>query len=100
MTLSDSGRSSAGENMAERLAPDICVIGAGSGGLSLAAAAAAFGVPVVLIEKAKMGGECLNTGCVPSKSLSAAGKRARVIADPAAFGASAQAADIDFAKVH
>src|SRR5260370_32710580 len=48
-----------GEGMAERLQPDICVIGAGSGGLSVAAAAAAFGVSVVLIERAKMGGECL-----------------------------------------
>src|SRR4029450_3819241 len=74
-----------GESMPERLTPDICVIGAGSGGLSVAAAAAAFGVPVVLIEKGKMGGECLNTGCVPSKSLIAAGKRARVLADAAAF---------------
>src|SRR4029453_15144238 len=100
MTLSDSGRSSAGENMAERLRPDCCGVGAGSGGLSVAAAAAAFGVPVVLIEKGKMGGECLNTGCVPSKSLIAAGKRARMIADAAAFGVSAQAADVDFAKVH
>jgi pyruvate/2-oxoglutarate dehydrogenase complex dihydrolipoamide dehydrogenase (E3) component len=86
--------------MAERLTPDICVIGAGSGGLSVAAAAAAFGVPVVLIEKGKMGGECLNTGCVPSKSLIAAAKHARAIADAAAFGVSAQAVQIDFAKVH
>jgi pyruvate/2-oxoglutarate dehydrogenase complex dihydrolipoamide dehydrogenase (E3) component len=86
--------------MAEHLTPDICVIGAGSGGLSVAAAAAAFGVPVVLIEKGKMGGECLNTGCVPSKSLIAAGKRARAITEAAAFGVSTQAADIDFAKVH
>src|SRR5256885_4158845 len=86
--------------MPERLTPDICVVGAGSGGLSVAAAAAAFGVPVVLIEKRKMGGECLNTGCVPSKSLIAAGKRARAITDAAAFGVSTQAADIDFAKVH
>jgi pyruvate/2-oxoglutarate dehydrogenase complex dihydrolipoamide dehydrogenase (E3) component len=86
--------------MAERLTPDICVIGAGSGGLSVAAAAAAFGVPVVLIEKGKMGGECLNTGCVPSKSLIAAGKRARAIADAAAFGVATQAAEIDFAGVH
>ena len=45
---------------------DLCVIGAGSGGLSVAAAAAAFGEKVVLIEKHKMGGDCLNYGCVPS----------------------------------
>ena len=69
--------------MAERLQPDICVIGAGSGGLSVAAAAVAFGVPVVLVEKDKMGGECLNTGCVPSKSLIAAAKHARAVAEAA-----------------
>src|SRR5437660_3692973 len=86
--------------MAERLTPDICVVGAGSGGLSVGAAAAAFGVPVVLIGRGKMGGECLNTGCVPSKSLIAAGKRARAIADAAAFGVSTPAAEIDFAKVY
>ena len=65
--------------MGELLSPDICVIGAGSGGLSVAAAAAAFGVPVVLIEKGRMGGDCLNTGCVPSKSLIAAAKHAHAI---------------------
>src|SRR5215469_13281172 len=86
--------------MAERLQPDICVIGAGSGGLSVAAAAAAFGVSVVLVEKNKMGGECLNTGCVPSKALIAAGKRAHALADARAFGVSAGPADVDFAKVH
>src|SRR5947209_15101976 len=86
--------------MAERLTPDICVVGAGSGGLSVAAAAAAFGVPVVLIEKDKMGGECLNTGCVPSKALIAAGKRAHALADARAFGVSAGPADVDFPKVH
>ena len=65
--------------MAETLKPDICVIGAGSGGLSVAAAAAAFGVPVVLVERHKMGGDCLNTGCVPSKALLAAAKRAEAM---------------------
>src|SRR5262249_18665194 len=79
----------AGEGMAERLQPDICVIGAGSGGLSVAAAAAAFGVSVVLVEKNKMGGECLNTGCVPSKSLIAAAKHARAVAEARAFGVAA-----------
>lgn len=48
---------------------DICVIGAGSGGLSVAAGAAQMGARVVLIEKGEMGGDCLNTGCVPSKAL-------------------------------
>ena len=86
--------------MAEILTPDICVIGAGSGGLSVAAAAAAFGVPTVLIEKHKMGGDCLNTGCVPSKALLAAAKRARLMQSAGEFGVTAQGATIDFAKVN
>ena len=72
--------------MADILAPDICVIGAGSGGLSVAAAAAAFGVPVVLIERGRMGGDCLNFGCVPSKSLIAAARHATAFARALDFG--------------
>src|SRR5207248_6717236 len=86
--------------MAELLNSDICVIGAGSGGLSVAAAAGAFGVPVVLVDKAKMGGECLNTGCVPSKSLIATARRARAIEESRAFGVIAAPAAIDFGRVH
>ncbi|MGH6728382.1 MAG: dihydrolipoyl dehydrogenase family protein [Pseudolabrys sp.] len=86
--------------MAETLKPDICVIGAGSGGLSVAAAAAAFGVPVVLIERHKMGGDCLNTGCVPSKALLAAGKRAELMRSAVPFGVSAPSINVDFAMVH
>ena len=55
---------------------DIIVIGGGSGGLSVAAGAAQMGANVVLFEDGKMGGDCLNTGCVPSKALIAAGKAA------------------------
>ncbi|MFY8152114.1 MAG: FAD-dependent oxidoreductase, partial [Hyphomicrobiales bacterium] len=73
----------------QELTPDICIIGAGSGGLSVAAAAAAFGVSVVLIEKHNMGGDCLNVGCVPSKALLAAGKRAQSIRTAAKFGIGA-----------
>lgn len=58
---------------------DICVIGAGSGGLSVAAGAVQMGAKVVLIEKAEMGGDCLNTGCVPSKALLAAAHRAQAM---------------------
>jgi pyruvate/2-oxoglutarate dehydrogenase complex dihydrolipoamide dehydrogenase (E3) component len=86
--------------MGETLTPDICVIGAGSGGLSVAAAAAAFGVPVVLVEKGKMGGDCLNYGCVPSKALLAAAKRAQVFRTSAPFGVASQRPNIDFAKMH
>jgi pyruvate/2-oxoglutarate dehydrogenase complex dihydrolipoamide dehydrogenase (E3) component len=81
------------------LTPDICVIGAGSGGLSVAAAAAAFGVPVVLIEKGKMGGDCLNYGCVPSKALLAAARHAIEPKRVTPFGLTLPRADIDFAKV-
>ena len=80
------------------LKPDICVIGAGSGGLSVAAAAAAFGVPVVLIEKHRMGGDCLNTGCVPSKALLAAAQHAQTARDGEAFGVIARP-QVDFLKV-
>src|SRR5881227_819939 len=86
--------------VAEVLTPDICVIGAGSGGLSVAAAAAAFGVPVVLIEKGKMGGDCLNYGCVPSKALLAAAKYAAEPKRGMPFGVSLPRAEVDFAKVH
>jgi pyruvate/2-oxoglutarate dehydrogenase complex dihydrolipoamide dehydrogenase (E3) component len=54
---------------------DICIIGAGSGGLSVAAGAAQLGLSVVLIEKGEMGGDCLNTGCVPSKALLSMAKK-------------------------
>src|SRR5258705_1772747 len=85
--------------MPEILETDICVIGAGSGGLSVAAAAAGFGVPVVLIEKGKMGGDCLNYGCVPSKALIAAARRAADFATSAEFGFSAGSPTIDFLRV-
>ncbi|NBS11113.1 MAG: dihydrolipoamide dehydrogenase [Gammaproteobacteria bacterium] len=55
---------------------DLCVIGGGSGGLSVAAGAAQLGASVVLFEGHRMGGDCLNTGCVPSKTLLAAAKAA------------------------
>ncbi len=75
---------------------DICVIGAGSGGLSVAAGAAQMGARVVLIEGHKMGGDCLNYGCVPSKALLAAGKAAA--AQRRAFGGvAAGAPQIDYA---
>ncbi len=85
--------------MPQVLTPDLCVIGGGSGGLSAAAIAAAFGVPVVLIERGKMGGECLNNGCVPSKALLAAAKRAYEIRDSAKFGIRVGEMSIDYKAV-
>ncbi|MER0238604.1 FAD-dependent oxidoreductase [Fulvimarina sp. MAC8] len=80
--------------------PDICVIGAGSGGLTVAAASAAFGVSVTLIERDKMGGDCLNYGCVPSKALIASGKTAQSFRKADRFGIASVEPQIDFAAVN
>lgn len=85
--------------MAKTLKADICIIGAGSGGLSVAAGAAQLGLDTVLIERSKMGGECLNTGCVPSKALLAAAKRAQVHRNGDIKGIKAHEPEIDFAAV-
>jgi pyruvate/2-oxoglutarate dehydrogenase complex dihydrolipoamide dehydrogenase (E3) component len=81
------------------LTPDLCIIGAGSGGLSLAAGAAQMGARVVLIEGAEMGGDCLNTGCVPSKALLAAAKAAQTMRGAAIFGIAPVEPEVDFAAV-
>jgi len=75
--------------------PDICVIGGGAAGLSVAAGAAAFGVPVVLVERGRMGGDCLNYGCVPSKALIAAARQAQAMRQAGAFGLVAAEPFID-----
>ncbi|HEX2580683.1 MAG TPA: FAD-dependent oxidoreductase [Dongiaceae bacterium] len=78
---------------------DICVIGAGSAGLSVAAGAAQLGASVVLIESGKMGGDCLNYGCVPSKALLAAAHRAYEMRHAAPFGISNATPHVDMARV-
>jgi pyruvate/2-oxoglutarate dehydrogenase complex dihydrolipoamide dehydrogenase (E3) component len=78
---------------------DIAVIGAGSAGLTIAAAAAQFGQKVVLFEKSEMGGECLNTGCVPSKALLAAAKAAEAHRASAPFGIAGHEPGVDFQSV-
>ena len=65
---------------------DLCVIGAGSGGLSVAAGAAQMGARVVLVEKGKMGGDCLNYGCIPSKALLSAAHKANNMQEGKEFG--------------
>ena len=79
---------------------DICIIGAGSGGLSVAAAAVQMGASVVLIEKGDMGGDCLNTGCVPSKALIAAAHAAHSMRSSRRFGLDGQEPTFDFSNVH
>jgi pyruvate/2-oxoglutarate dehydrogenase complex dihydrolipoamide dehydrogenase (E3) component len=86
--------------MAEPVRTDLCVIGAGSGGLAVAAGAVQMGAKVVLIERGKMGGDCLNYGCVPSKSLIAAGRAAHAIRTAGRFGVNGHDPAIDFVGVH
>jgi pyruvate/2-oxoglutarate dehydrogenase complex dihydrolipoamide dehydrogenase (E3) component len=94
-------KSGASESVAGgAITTDICIIGAGSGGLSVAEAAAAFGRSVVLIEKHKMGGDCLNFGCVPSKALLAAAKRAELFRTAGQFGISPIEPDINHHAVN
>jgi len=81
------------------IAPDLCVIGAGSGGLAVAAGAAQMGAEVVLVERGAMGGDCLNFGCVPSKSLLAAARVADFWRRGAALGIAYAPPQIDFAAV-
>ncbi|MEM9736408.1 MAG: FAD-dependent oxidoreductase, partial [Pseudomonadota bacterium] len=83
--------------MADVLTPDLCIVGAGSGGLSVAAGAVQMGASVVLIEGHKMGGDCLNYGCVPSKALIAAGKKAHAHRHSAAFGVAENEPEVDYA---
>ena len=66
---------SGSKTVSDRIRADLCIVGAGSGGLSIAAGAVQMGASVILIEQSRMGGECLNTGCVPSKALLAAAAR-------------------------
>ncbi|GAB4353852.1 MAG: FAD-dependent oxidoreductase [Kiloniellaceae bacterium] len=85
--------------MAKTITADLCIIGAGSGGLSVAAGAAQMGARVVLIEKGAMGGDCLNSGCVPSKSLIAAAAAADSVRHAGRFGVNGHEPAVDFAGV-
>ena len=86
----------------ERIETDICILGAGSGGLSVAAGAAQMGARVVLIEADRMGGDCLNAGCVPSKALIAAARQAHAMQSGAAYGVAPVTPQVSFpaAKDH
>jgi pyruvate/2-oxoglutarate dehydrogenase complex dihydrolipoamide dehydrogenase (E3) component len=78
---------------------DLCVIGAGSAGLSVAAGAVQLGLSVVLFEAGEMGGDCLNYGCVPSKALIAAGARAQAMRAADRFGIAPTEPQVDWPKV-
>ena len=78
---------------------DLAVIGAGAAGLSVTAVAAQLGLRVVLIERGRMGGDCLNTGCVPSKALLAASHAAHNARAAGRFGLRIAEPEIDWAAV-
>ena len=78
---------------------DVIVIGAGDAGLGIAFSAASDGLKVALVERGNVGGTCINSGCVPSKTLIAAADRVIEIRDAARFGISADIREIDFGAV-
>ena len=84
----------------DSMTTDVCILGGGSGGLVVASAAAQFGVQVVLIENRKMGGECLNYGCVPSKSLISVAHLGYTLNQAKCYGFSIPSFSIDTIKVH
>jgi pyruvate/2-oxoglutarate dehydrogenase complex dihydrolipoamide dehydrogenase (E3) component len=83
----------------EHLKCDLLVIGAGSGGLSVAAGASQMGADVILLEGHRMGGDCLNFGCVPSKALIASAKVAHIQSHAAPYGVANAVPQVDYAAV-
>lgn len=82
-----------------KIRTDLLVIGAGSGGLSVAAGAAQMGADVTLVERHRMGGDCLNYGCVPSKALIRAAKAAHEIRTAGRYGIAPAEPQVDYAAV-
>lgn len=94
-----SRRSYAPYRRPPRFDRNLIVIGAGSGGLVSAYITAAVKAKVTLIEKHRMGGDCLNTGCVPSKALLRSAKFASHLSRAAEFGFENTRGEADFRKV-
>ena len=86
----------------KRIKTDVLVIGGGSGGLSVAAGASQMGASVTLLEGHKMGGDCLNYGCVPSKAFIASGKAAYAQSHAVQYGVGNSVPTVDYsaAKDH
>jgi pyruvate/2-oxoglutarate dehydrogenase complex dihydrolipoamide dehydrogenase (E3) component/uncharacterized membrane protein YdjX (TVP38/TMEM64 family) len=86
-------------NKPKRFDTNLVVIGAGAAGLVSAYIAAAVKAKVTLIERDKMGGDCLNTGCVPSKALISAAKLSRGLEQASSLGAPQPVSGLDFQQV-
>jgi pyruvate/2-oxoglutarate dehydrogenase complex dihydrolipoamide dehydrogenase (E3) component len=87
------------QEIGQEIRADICVIGAGAGGLTAAAAAAAFGAHVVLIEQSRLGGATLHNGSLPAQALIAAAERAHAVRTAPRFGIKTVRFGVDFAAV-
>lgn len=85
--------------MSQTIQCDIAIIGGGAGGLNLSASASQLGAKVILVESGKMGGDCLNYGCVPSKSLLSAAKAVYHVKTAEYFGVQMASMKLDFSKV-
>ena len=85
--------------MPQLLTPDLCVIGAGPGGLAAATKAASYGMRVVLIERGRMGGQAWHAGSLPSKALLASAKRAHDIRNAWIFGVKTDGISINHGAV-
>jgi len=77
----------------------VIVIGAGGAGLSVASGCALFGAKTALIEKDKMGGECLTSGCVPSKALINSARIVNALRSAGEYGITARLESIDLGKI-
>ncbi|MGY8870961.1 MAG: dihydrolipoyl dehydrogenase family protein, partial [Pseudomonadales bacterium] len=88
-----------GWNKPKKFDTNLIVIGAGSGGLVSAYIAAAVKAKVTLIEKHQMGGDCLNTGCVPSKAIIRSARQAYEMRQADQFGIQSVEPQVDFAAV-
>ena len=86
-------------NIHRKLSADLVVIGAGSAGLSVAAGASMLGLNVVLYEQHKMGGDCLNYGCVPSKALLSAAKAVSDIRQASEYGVTVSDIKVEWNEV-
>lgn len=93
-------RGQAEGQLADYLTPDLCVIGAGAGGLAVAEWARAYGASVVLVEAGRLGGSKFNTGALPIRALGAAAEATAAIRRGAGFGIAADEGKVAFRRLH